>query len=153
MVESSDSGAGSNIESSDFNFAFNNVNFSDRILTIEVMAEPLTEKSGDEYCKRSGNGNMKGAQEIDQENKGLGLFFNSRFSIVALGGCLLHYLCRGEVANDDDEVADDDVPTWSKDSSTVLRVKMLYINSAILALKSPFFHKVLFSVHVVLVSD
>ncbi|XP_011629410.1 BTB/POZ domain-containing protein At2g46260 [Amborella trichopoda] len=143
MVESSDSGAGSNIESSDFNFAFNNVNFSDRILTIEVMAEPLTEKSGDEYCKRSGNGNMKGAQEIDQENKGLGLFFNSRFSIVALGGCLLHYLCRGEVANDDDEVADDDVPTWSKDSSTVLRVKMLYINSAILALKSPFFHKLL----------
>ncbi|XP_011629409.1 BTB/POZ domain-containing protein POB1 [Amborella trichopoda] len=115
MAESANSGAGSNIESPGFKFAFDNVNFSDRILKLELMAEPCT--------------------------KGLGPFFDNRFSIVAFGGYLLHCLCRGEVADDDDEVADDDVSTWSKDCSTVLRVKKLHINSAILALKSPFFHK------------
>ncbi|ERM97796.1 hypothetical protein AMTR_s00116p00133190 [Amborella trichopoda] len=68
MVESADSGAGSNIESSNFSFAFDNVSFSDRILRIEVMAEPWTEESGDDDCKRSNEGNREEAEEIEQES-------------------------------------------------------------------------------------
>ncbi|ERN15994.1 hypothetical protein AMTR_s00030p00028080 [Amborella trichopoda] len=69
MVESADSGAASNIQSPNFSFAFDNVNFSDRMLRIEVMAEPWTEESGDEDCKCSCEGNREEAQEIEQENK------------------------------------------------------------------------------------
>ncbi|XP_020529348.1 BTB/POZ domain-containing protein POB1 isoform X1 [Amborella trichopoda] len=151
MVESADSGAASNIQSPNFSFAFDNVNFSDRMLRIEVMAEPWTEESGDEDCKCSCEGNREEAQEIEQENK------ESKFAICEKDQILrsnssgsengVQCTDQGEeaavkmVSPSGGEVADDNVPPWSKDCSVFMRVKKLHINSAILAVKSPYFYK------------
>lgn len=43
----------------------------------------------------------------------------------------------------DDEVGEGNDSSWSMDCSTILRVKSIFISSAILAAKSPFFYKVM----------
>ncbi|KAI3975205.1 hypothetical protein MKX01_020606 [Papaver californicum] len=150
----------------DFGFAFNDSNFSDRILKIEIMTSGLS----DGGSKSDGEGgtctsladwarNRKRRREDikkDQTN-------NNSATEFSLGGDE-HILnlnvndvpdLDGVAYDNQDEEAvamieeshsgDEAVPSndssWSMDCSTVLRVKTMHISSPILAAKSPFFYK------------
>nr|XP_010925791.1 BTB/POZ domain-containing protein POB1 isoform X2 [Elaeis guineensis] len=94
-----------------FEFAFNSSNFSDRVLRIEIMAEPPGSKSDGE----SGAAAVEWARQPKRK--------------------------REEIKKDKGDDAQSNDSTWGMECSHVLRVKSIYISSAILAAKSPFFYK------------
>ncbi|KAL7239011.1 hypothetical protein ACSBR2_004997 [Camellia fascicularis] len=139
----------------DFGFAFNDSNFSDRVLRIEIMADsPETRLDGDgchsladwaRYRKRR-------REDVKKDNA------------VDTVGCPEEQIlscnqpdtddCVGcenqdeeavamieESPSGDDEAGNSNDSNWSMDCSAVLRVKTLHISSPILAAKSPFFYK------------
>ncbi|XP_059634291.1 BTB/POZ domain-containing protein POB1-like [Cornus florida] len=138
----------------DFGFAFNDSNFSDRVLRIEIMAEsPETRSDGCESCQSLADwaSRKRRREDIKKENAvdisacpeeqilncnqpdnddGV-VFKNQEEEFVAM----IEELPSGE------EAADINDSNWSMDCSTVLRVKTLHISSPILAAKSPFFYK------------
>ncbi|KAI3842759.1 hypothetical protein MKW98_015426 [Papaver atlanticum] len=150
----------------DFGFAFNDSNFSDRILKIEIMASGLS----DGGSKSDGEGgtctsladwarNRKRRREDIKKDQTK----NNSATEFSLGGDE-HILnlnvndvpdLDGVAYDNQDEEAvamieeshsgDEAVPSndssWSMDCSTVLRVKTMHISSPILAAKSPFFYK------------
>ncbi|KAI3885505.1 hypothetical protein MKW92_026871 [Papaver armeniacum] len=150
----------------DFGFAFNDSNFSDRILKIEIMASGLS----DGGSKSDGEGgtctsladwarNRKRRREDIKKDQTK----NNSATEFSLGGDeqILNLNVNdvpdldGVAYDNQDEEAvamieeshsgDEDVPgndsSWSMDCSTVLRVKTMHISSPILAAKSPFFYK------------
>ncbi|XP_068644633.1 BTB/POZ domain-containing protein POB1-like [Aristolochia californica] len=137
----------------DFAFAFNNNYFSDRVLRIEIMAGLPEHKSDGEDCTSIAEwvrNRKRRREEIKKENE--------------LAVCREELISKCDRPDTEDGVAyenQDDEPvamieespagdeaahgndsSWSMDCSTVLRVKTIHINSAILAAKSPFFYKV-----------
>ncbi|KAJ8479702.1 hypothetical protein OPV22_023429 [Ensete ventricosum] len=132
-----------------FEFAFNSSNFSDRVLRIEVVAEP-DEGGADAgwagYRKRRRD---DGAKEKASES--------AKYSLELMSSCepdteecmeyenhdeedepMLEELAPGICRAGDD--TENDSPSVGG-SPHVLRVKSIYISSAILAAKSPFFYK------------
>ncbi|KAI3901365.1 hypothetical protein MKW92_024680 [Papaver armeniacum] len=150
----------------DFGFAFNDSNFSDRVLKIEIMASGLS----DGGSKSDGEGgtctsladwarNRKRRREDIKKDQTK----NNSATEFSLGGDeqILNLNVNdvpdldGVAYDNQDEEAvamieeshsgDEAVPSndssWSMDCSTVLRVKTMHISSPILAAKSPFFYK------------
>uniref|UniRef100_A0A803M4Y9 BTB domain-containing protein n=1 Tax=Chenopodium quinoa TaxID=63459 RepID=A0A803M4Y9_CHEQI len=103
-----------------FGFAFNDSNFSDRVLRIEVMAGPSDSKSDADGCcslfdwarhRKRRREDFKKDVLIDNHNI------------------------------DGDEGANSNDSSWSMECSTIVSVQTLHISSPILAAKSPFFYK------------
>ncbi|XP_057969292.1 BTB/POZ domain-containing protein POB1-like isoform X3 [Malania oleifera] len=110
--ELSPEGVAGSSSDSDFAFAFNDSNFSDRVLKIEIVADLPESKSDGEGCNSIADWarNRKRRREDIKKDSG-------------------------------DEPTHSNDSSWSMDFSTVLRVKTLHISSPILAAKSPFFYK------------
>ncbi|CAL9101053.1 unnamed protein product [Musa textilis] len=132
-----------------FEFAFNSSNFSDRVLRIEVVAEPddgAADAGWAGYRKRRRD---DGAKEKASES--------ANYSLELISSCEPDTEECMEYENHDEEDepmveelapgvgrAGDDTENDSSNvggSPHVLRVKSIYISSAILAAKSPFFYK------------
>lgn len=157
LMESESQYSGSTGAPPNFAFAFNDSNFSDRILRIEIMASPTESKSDGEGCNSIADWarNRKRRREDIKKEAGF------------LDGCEEHIMISGHPDNDDAaayEIPDEEAvamieesPTmlsspgaddcghgassWSMDCSTIVKVRTIHISSAILAAKSPFFYK------------
>ncbi|KAF5744405.1 POZ/BTB containing G-protein 1 isoform 1 [Tripterygium wilfordii] len=138
----------------DFGFAFNDSNFSDRVLRIEIMGDPPEGRTDGEGCRSMADWarhRKRRREDIRKED------------VVDLSGGFEEQDFNGnqpdmddgvgsenqdeeavamiEEAGSGDEAADGNESTWSMGGSTVVRVKTLHISSPILAAKSPFFYK------------
>ncbi|KAB1219543.1 BTB/POZ domain-containing protein POB1 [Morella rubra] len=139
---------------SDFGFAFNDSNFSDRILRIEIMDDAPENRPDSEGCTSIADWarhRKRRREDIKKE------------SVLDLTACPEEQILNcdqpdmedcGDCGNPDeeavamseespsgDEAGNSNDSCWSMDSSTVVRVKTLHISSPILAAKSPFFYK------------
>lgn len=138
----------------DFGFAFNDSNFSDRILRIEIISESTETRPDGEGCTSLADwarNRKRRREDIKRENA----------VDMAAAGPEEQILNQPDNLPDDadtenqdeetaamieeapsgDEGANDIDSNWSMECSTVLRVKTLHISSPILAAKSPFFYK------------
>ncbi|CAL5331763.1 unnamed protein product [Camellia sinensis] len=138
----------------DFGFAFNDSNFSDRVLRIEIMADSPETRWDGEGCHSLADWarhRKRRREDIKKDNA------------VDTAGCPEEEILNcNQIDTDDgvgcededeeaaamieeshsgDEAANSNDSDWSMDCSTVLRVKTLHISSPILAAKSPFFYK------------
>ncbi|XP_057499727.1 BTB/POZ domain-containing protein POB1-like isoform X2 [Actinidia eriantha] len=138
----------------DFGFAFNDSNFSDRVLRIEIIADSPETRSDGEGCHSLADWashRKRRREDIRKDNA------------VDTAGCAEEQILTCNQTDADDGVGcenDDEEPVamieesrsgneaansndsdWSMDCSTVVRVKTLHISSPILAAKSPFFYK------------
>lgn len=136
-----------------FGFAFNDSNFSDRVLRIEVVG-------GSSECRSDGEGgcctSIADWARLRKRRREDG----RKETALDITGCPEEQIlnepdmddCDGPENQDDtvamveespsgDEAASSNDSGWSMDSSTVLKIKTLHISSPILAAKSPFFYK------------
>eukprot|EP01018_Ginkgo_biloba_P015277 Gb_10822 [translate_table: standard] len=145
-----------------FAFAFNDSNFSDRILRIEIMAGSTESKSEGDGCSSISDwarNRKRRREDIKKETE----FMEGREEHIMISSQpdtddTVAYENPDEeavamieesptaVAMLSSPAADDCVnghgaASWSMDGSTVLRVQTIHISSAILAAKSPFFYK------------
>ncbi|CAI0416976.1 unnamed protein product [Linum tenue] len=148
---------------SDFGFAFNDRNFSDRVLKIEIIPDlPDTKSDGDGCITLAewARNRKRRREEIKKENVAE-VIGQSAEQVLNLNVPdveeTLAYDNQDEevVAMIEESAADgglnlneqgDDAPTgsesgWSMDCSAVVRVNTIHISSPILAAKSPFFYK------------
>ncbi|PPS00885.1 hypothetical protein GOBAR_AA19786 [Gossypium barbadense] len=124
------SGSGSD---GDFGFAFNDSNFSDRLLRIEIMGVPSECHPNGEDCT--------GISDWDHHRKRRREDIKKEI-VLDLSLCPEEQILNDNQPDmDDDEDENRNESSWSMDCSTVLRVKTLHISSPILAAKSPFFYK------------
>ncbi|EEF50620.1 BTB/POZ domain-containing protein POB1 [Ricinus communis] len=143
---------GASSSDGDFGFAFNDSNFSDRLLRIEIMDESPDNRCDGEGCNSIADWarhRKRRREDIKKDN-----------AVEVSAGAEEQILnqpdmedCVGCENQDEDAVAmieeppsgdeavDGNESTWSMDCSTVVRVKTLHISSPILAAKSPFFYK------------
>ncbi|KAL8541105.1 hypothetical protein ACS0TY_002399 [Phlomoides rotata] len=139
----------------DFGFAFNDSNFSDRVLRIEIIAdstEPVPESEG---CKTLADWALRKSKrrrgDIAKKENALDINNCPEEQILdchpdAEDGVGDENHDEEEIAivedsPSGDEAANSDDSSWSEDGSRVIRVKTLHISSPILAAKSPFFYK------------
>ncbi|THG10637.1 BTB/POZ domain-containing protein POB1-like [Camellia sinensis] len=139
----------------DFGFAFNDSNFSDRVLRIEIMADSPETGSDGEGChgladwaryRKRRREDVKKDNAVDtvgcpeeqilscnqpDTDDGVGCENQDEEAVAMIE----------ESPSGDDEAGNSNDSNWSMDCSTVLRVKTLHISSPILAAKSPFFYK------------
>ncbi|KAJ4808371.1 BTB/POZ/Kelch-associated protein [Rhynchospora pubera] len=138
-----------------FEFAFNSVNFSDRVLRIEIVADPPEIKAGSSGCSSLADWarHRKRRREELKKEKESGNLPTEQI----LGDQAEVEDCEGyEDENQEEEVVamveespsdagedaqSTDSSSWSMECSQVSKVKEFYISSAILAAKSPFFYK------------
>ncbi|GMY23815.1 BTB/POZ domain-containing protein POB1-like [Fagus crenata] len=138
----------------DFGFAFNDSNFSDRQLRIEIMGDQPEIRPDSDGCTSIADWarhRKRRREDIKKDN------------VVDLTGCAEEQILNcnqpdmddcvvGENPDEEpvamieespsgDEAANSNDSNWSMDCSTVVRVKTLHISSPILAAKSPFFYK------------
>ncbi|WRX09520.1 BTB/POZ domain - like 8 [Theobroma cacao] len=150
----SDFARGASGSDGDFGFAFNDSNFSDRLLRIEIMGGPPECHPDGEGCTSIADWarhRKRRREDIKKEN------------VLDLSLCPDEQILNGnqpdmddgvgcenldedavamvEETQSGDEDANSNESSWSMDFSTVLRVKTLHISSPILAAKSPFFYK------------
>ncbi|XP_007051648.2 PREDICTED: BTB/POZ domain-containing protein POB1 [Theobroma cacao] len=150
----SDYARGASGSDGDFGFAFNDSNFSDRLLRIEIMGGPPECHPDGEGCTSIADWarhRKRRREDIKKEN------------VLDLSLCPDEQILNGnqpdmddgvgcenldedavamvEETQSGDEDANSNESSWSMDFSTVLRVKTLHISSPILAAKSPFFYK------------
>ncbi|CAE6078863.1 unnamed protein product [Arabidopsis arenosa] len=143
----------------DFGFAFNDSNFSDRLLRIEIMGGPSDSRSEVEGCTSIADWarhRKRRREDIKKESGGVTIS-----DIVAcpeeqiltdeqpdMDGCPGgenlddeggEAMVEEALSGDEEETSSE--PNWGMDCSTVVRVKELHISSPILAAKSPFFYK------------
>ncbi|CAH8383741.1 unnamed protein product [Eruca vesicaria subsp. sativa] len=132
----------------DFGFAFNDSNFSDRLLRIEIMGGPS------DFCTSIADWARFRKRRREDSNKDNGVTVSD---IVACpeeqiitdnnqpdmddypGGDEEGDAMVEEALSGDDDASSE--PNWGMDHSTVVNVKELHISSPILAAKSPFFYK------------
>ncbi|CAK7335658.1 unnamed protein product [Dovyalis caffra] len=148
----------------DFGFAFNDSNFSDRVLKIEIVADlPDAKPAGDgcssitewarnrkrrrEDIKKDKAVEIMGQSEEEQalncnipDTEDTVVYENQEVEAVAMfegspTDAQLDFNQRGDVAGPSSD------SSWSMDCSAVLRVKSIHISSAILAAKSLFFRE------------
>ncbi|KAK4411466.1 BTB/POZ domain-containing protein POB1 [Sesamum angolense] len=147
----------------DFGFAFNDSNFSDRVLRIEIVADPPEAPPESEACRTLADWAARKSKRrrgdvVKKEND----MYHS-FAALDINNCPEEQIldCQqpdvedgaGDENHDEedipmiedspsgDEAANSDDSNWSEDGSRVLRVRTLHISSPILAAKSPFFYK------------
>lgn len=143
-----------------FGFAFNDSNFSDRVLRIEIMAGPSDSKSdGDACCslydwarnrKRRREDLKKDVIHDSDAFDGTDIAVCPEEQVLNQSDGDDNLVCE----NDDEEAVAmvEELPSgdegdnsndssWSMECSTILRVQTLHISSPILAAKSPFFYK------------
>ncbi|KAG2677120.1 hypothetical protein I3843_12G086200 [Carya illinoinensis] len=148
---------------SDFAFAFNDKNFSDRVLRIEIIPDFPEIKSDGEGCISVADWarNRKRRREEIKNETMLDIFVQHEEQILncnvletvdSLGYgnqdeeavAMIEEVPLGVDINlnqHDDEAGPSNDSSLSMDCSTVLRVKTLHISSPILAAKSPYFYK------------
>ncbi|CAA2954497.1 BTB POZ domain-containing POB1-like isoform X2 [Olea europaea subsp. europaea] len=139
----------------DFAFAFNDSNFSDRILRIEIVSDSLETRPESQAChtvtdwacktKRQRGDIAKKENALDINIHPEEQILDSQQPDIDDG--------VGDENHDEEEIpmieelplgdaaANSDDSNGSEDSSGVIRVKTLHISSPILAAKSPFFYK------------
>ncbi|XVE73771.1 hypothetical protein DITRI_Ditri11bG0144400 [Diplodiscus trichospermus] len=150
----SDYSRGASGSDGDFGFAFNDFNFSDRLLRIEIMGGPpdcLPDGEGCTSIADWARHRKRRREDIKKEN------------VLDLSLCPEEQILKGNQPDVDDglgcenqdeeavamieetQSGDEDTnsneSSWSMDCSTVLRVKTVHISSPILAARSPFFYK------------
>uniref|UniRef100_A0A5B6ZKQ7 Putative BTB/POZ domain-containing protein POB1-like isoform X1 n=1 Tax=Davidia involucrata TaxID=16924 RepID=A0A5B6ZKQ7_DAVIN len=138
----------------DFGFAFNDSNFSDRVLRIEIMAESPETRSDGEGCHSLADWarNRKRRREDIKKENAVDLSVCPEEQILncnqpdADDGVVCENedeeaVAMIEESASGDEAANSNDSNWSMECSTVLKVKTLHISSPILAAKSPFFYK------------
>ncbi|KAK9074288.1 hypothetical protein SSX86_006885 [Deinandra increscens subsp. villosa] len=136
----------------DFGFAFNDRNFSDRVLHIEIVPEPLVSTSGGDGCSSLADWARNRKRRREDVKKEIAVDIAAEYP-------------EEQVLNQSDQLPDDDVDTehqdkelpamikesvsasddnfsnWTMGSSKPVAVKILHISSPILAARSPFFYK------------
>uniref|UniRef100_A0A0D9VEH1 BACK domain-containing protein n=1 Tax=Leersia perrieri TaxID=77586 RepID=A0A0D9VEH1_9ORYZ len=142
-----------------FEFAFNSVNFSDRVLRIEVVAGDDDDDDAPGASGEGGAGSLsdwarhrkRRREELLKEKESEAVMPDQINCKVEPEECDAYEENQEEpvammdesppsVGPDGDDGPSMDSP-WSGVSTPVLRVKNIYISSAILAAKSPFFFK------------
>ncbi|GAB2231122.1 hypothetical protein Droror1_Dr00027410 [Drosera rotundifolia] len=150
------------IEESNFGFAFNDSNFSDRVLRIEIMAGSKEEMMAGKGGGGEGGVGVCGSvsdwvRDRKRRRDDLKKDVDGTYVIVCPEEQILNQPDADDVLgyeNDEDEavVASEEAlsgdeadnsndSSWSMDCSLPLRVTALHISSPILAAKSPFFYK------------
>ncbi|KAL3325872.1 hypothetical protein AABB24_036880 [Solanum stoloniferum] len=144
-----------------FAFAFDDVNFSDRILRIEILGDSIAggsnSNSGCSSLADWARNRKRRREDFRKEND----MYHS-FAALDITACPEdQIICCNQIDSEDadnenqdeavvamieepnsgDEAANSDDSTWNCDSPRVMRVKTLNISSPILAAKSPFFYK------------
>ncbi|KAK4364156.1 hypothetical protein RND71_015514 [Anisodus tanguticus] len=144
----------------DFAFAFNDSNFSDRVLKIEILGDLIDGGSESNGCNSLADwarNRKRRREDFRKEND----MYHS-FAALDITECPEEQIisCNqidsedADIENQDesvvamieepnsgDEAANSDDSTWNCDSPRVVKVKTLHISSPILAAKSPFFYK------------
>ena len=151
----SDFSRGASSSDGDFGFAFNDSNFSDRLLRIEIMDDSLDDSPDGEGCNSIADWarHRKRRREDIKKDNALDLTACPVEEQILNGNPPDIDDCVG-CENQDEEAdamieespsGDETIPgndsSWSMDCSTVVRIKTLHISSPILAAKSPFFYK------------
>ncbi|TYJ07727.1 hypothetical protein E1A91_A11G025400v1 [Gossypium mustelinum] len=151
---------GSDTTEPDFGFAFNDSNFSDRVLRIEIIPDSPETKSDGDCCssiadwarnrKRRREDFKKEIDVVQRQEQVLncnvpdtvdGLTYENRDedAVAMIEGSPSDVgLNCNQIGND---TAHDNYSSLNKDHLTVLRVNIIHISSPILAAKSPFFYK------------
>ncbi|KAI5564706.1 hypothetical protein POPTR_014G093700v4 [Populus trichocarpa] len=151
----SDSTRGGSASDGDFGFAFNDSNFSDRLLRIEIMGGSAESRADGEGCTSIidwARHRKRRREDIKKDNNNGDLSVGAEEQILGsnqpdMDDCVVgdnqdeEGEAMVEVSPSDDEAGDGNESSWSMDCSTVVRVKTLHISSPILAAKSPFFYK------------
>ncbi|CAN6994300.1 unnamed protein product [Brassica rapa subsp. trilocularis] len=150
-------GSSSSSSEGDFGFAFNDSNFSDRLLRIEIMggaSSDSTSDVGEGGCTSIADWARHRKRRREDNNK------KDNVTVSDIVACPEEQIItdnnqpdlddnldeEGEAMVEEEETlsGDDDAssePNWGMDQSTVVNVKELHISSPILAAKSPFFYK------------
>ncbi|KAK2365299.1 BTB/POZ domain-containing protein POB1 [Trifolium repens] len=143
FVMESDTVSSSSPDANDFGFAFNDSNFSDRILQIEVMNDPIEASSNADGCSTVAdwaNDRKRRREDINKDNDLLPdqpdlIDFAPREPQDEEADAMLEESPSGDEASTADDA------NLQMDCSAVVKVKTLHISSPILAAKSPFFYK------------
>lgn len=143
FVMESDTVSSSSPDANDFGFAFNDSNFSDRILQIEVMNDPIEPSSNADGCSTVAdwaNDRKRRREDINKDNDLLPdqpdlIDFAPREPQDEEADAMLEESPSGDEASTADDA------NLQMDCSAVVKVKTLHISSPILAAKSPFFYK------------
>ncbi|KAK4723734.1 hypothetical protein R3W88_026513 [Solanum pinnatisectum] len=138
----------------DFAFAFDDVNFSDRILRIEILGDSIAGGSNSNSgCSSLADWarNRKRRREEFRKENALDITACPEDQIICCNQIDSEdadnenqdeaVVAMIQEPNSGDEAANSDDSTWNCDSPRVMRVKTLNISSPILAAKSPFFYK------------
>ncbi|XP_047335079.1 BTB/POZ domain-containing protein POB1-like [Impatiens glandulifera] len=137
----------------DFGFAFNDSNFSDRVLQIEVAVDPAEIRSDVDgfhsladwarHRKRRRE-DLKKDSDVDNAGCPQEILNSTQPDIDEVVKCENEddeTVAMAEELASGDEASNSNDSNGSRDCSTVVRVQSLYISSPILAAKSPFFYK------------
>lgn len=141
----------------DFGFAFNDSNFSDRVLRIEVLADdsPDSFPATDASCQSLADWaryRKRPREDIKRQNA-LDITVCPEEQVLNCDQPDTDDVIQGENQDEEefamieespsgDEAANTDDSSSDVDPSRILRVRTLHISSPILAAKSPFFYKV-----------
>ncbi|KAF5451696.1 hypothetical protein F2P56_026781 [Juglans regia] len=153
-VMDSDFSRGPSAGEADFGFAFNDSNFSDRVLRIEIVADPAENGPDSEGCTSIADWarHRKRRREDIKKETVLDLTACPEEQILNCNqpdmddgaGCENpdeEVDAMSEESRSGDEAGNSNDSSWITDCPAVLRVKTLHISSPILAAKSPFFYK------------
>ncbi|MED6125067.1 Boi protein [Stylosanthes scabra] len=154
VMESDWSRGGDAASEADFGFAFNDSNFSDRILRIEIMEDPVDARTDSEACATIADWarhRKRRREDIKKENAvDLALLPEEQVlngnqpdmdDFAACENQDEEAVAMVEESPSGDEAGTSVDSNWSMDCTSVVRVKTLHISSPILAAKSPFFYK------------
>nr|KYP48784.1 Kelch repeat and BTB domain-containing protein 8 [Cajanus cajan] len=144
---------GGSTSDADFAFAFNDSNFSDRLLRIEIMSDPVDAPRDSDTCATIADWarHRKRRREDIKRDTGADLASVPDEQILKekqpdVDECENQdeeAVAMVEEPHSGDEATNSNDSDWSMDCSSgaVVRVKTLHISSPILAAKSPFFYK------------
>ncbi|GAV77002.1 BTB domain-containing protein/BACK domain-containing protein [Cephalotus follicularis] len=156
VMESDYTARESSCTDGNFGFAFNDSNFSDRLLRIEIMGGSIECRSDGEACHSLADWARHRKRRREDVKKDNAVDLNEcHEEQILIGNQPDMEDCVGcEIQDEEadamieelpsvvgDEAINSNESTWSMDCSTVLKVKTLHISSPILAAKSPFFYK------------
>eukprot|EP00262_Sarcandra_glabra_P002690 TRINITY_DN13097_c0_g2_i1.p1 TRINITY_DN13097_c0_g2~~TRINITY_DN13097_c0_g2_i1.p1 ORF type:complete len:566 (+),score=69.87 TRINITY_DN13097_c0_g2_i1:98-1795(+) len=154
VMDSDFAAPGINGSDRDFAFAFNDSNFSDRVLRIEIVSELPESKSDGEGCTSLADWarNRKRRREeikkeiaaelpVIREEEILNCNQPDSLDALAYENQDEEVVAMIEESPSGDDAAQSNDFSWSMDCSSVVRVKTIHISSPILAAKSPFFYK------------
>lgn len=143
---------------SDFGFAFNDSNFSDRVLRIEIVPDLPESKSDGDDCISIADWarNRKRRREDIKKDNGVDVFVQPEDQILtcnmpdsdegvayeSLDGEAVAMIEEPPFVDGEESVQNNESTlTLSMDCPPILTVKTIHISSPILAAKSPFFYK------------